>query len=396
MAKDKQFISERGRAKYFHGRVEQLDLLKSLLNETVQREEGSSLLFQGPPGVGKTALIEKCCEIARKKDWRVIELDNQCLHDPKDFFRRITQKKSLQDLKKEYGVDLSIIKFGMTPEKTEETNYLNESIVRAKSTLLYLDEAQTLGQIKTQEKRESIINFLRTYHNFQSSKGFILLFGGLSRTRETLESFGISRFSSTSAHYLEALDKEIEYKILKDWLTQEFQTPSNPEKWIDAITQRTEGWPRHLQSYVNAVNEYLDIGTSLKDHTLKKVLDFGDHLKILYYKDRCKGIPNKEKYLINMAIQSLPPHFEGEDFVSLLCENVPEEKADFLYERSLSKGIIHLDDNDVCSIPIPSLRTYLKTHHNSPRLSPENYEAPSRDIEKEPIQDKYISPKTLN
>ncbi|MCY3998274.1 MAG: hypothetical protein OXC92_05260 [Flavobacteriaceae bacterium] len=49
---------ERGPAKYFHGRCEELTSFQHLLRETVQDQIGSNLLIQGPLGVGKSALID--------------------------------------------------------------------------------------------------------------------------------------------------------------------------------------------------------------------------------------------------------------------------------------------------------------------------------------------------
>ncbi len=371
MGKKQSYLIERGGAKYFHGREKQLKNFEDLLVETIHKETGSSFLIQGPPGVGKTALIQECCQVAKGKHWQVIELTTRSLHDPEDFFERITKDKSKKEMKAFLNINLSLIQFGMTSKKTGPSHVLNEKLIQSKPTLLYLDEAQTLINLLDGDKKNDVSDFLNIYHNLKSKHGFVFLFAGLSRTRETLESFGLSRFSSGCVCYLEGLDPKAERQVLEDWLLMEFQTPSDPKGWIDTIMQRTEGWPRHLQSYVNAMNEYLNIGDSLNDTLLQKVLDFGDYLKNQYYIQRCQGIPNDEKYFINKVIQSLPEHFNGKDFVSLLSKKVPEERAVFLYEKCLSKGIIHLNDRDVCSIPVPSLKTHLNTYHDTPNPSHE-------------------------
>ncbi|MCY3997753.1 MAG: ATP-binding protein [Flavobacteriaceae bacterium] len=50
----------RGKAEYFHGREKEQAFFKNALKKTRSRGVGTSFLVQGSPGVGKTALLEKC------------------------------------------------------------------------------------------------------------------------------------------------------------------------------------------------------------------------------------------------------------------------------------------------------------------------------------------------
>ncbi|MCY4268015.1 MAG: ATP-binding protein [Flavobacteriaceae bacterium] len=350
---------ERGPAKYFHGRHQELKAFKGLLHETSQKGIGSSLLIQGPPGVGKTALIEEHKKEASLQGWQVVDLTIPSLYDPKELFRRLTKNQKAHDVQTTFGVDLKIFKVGFVPKHIEETPYLNEAIIRSQPTCLVLDEAQTLDLIVSEKDRDKVADFFRTYHNVLSEKGFVFLFGGLSTTKDVLRQFGISRFNTNCIHYLEPIERDAERSIIDDWLTKEIKTPSDTTSWIDQITQRTDRWPRHIQSYSNAICDFLEPKESLTHHTLKQVLAYGDDLKLQYYEQRCDGISYQNRQLITSAMESLPPCFDQEDFISCLSKRLSKEDARMLYETILSKGIIHIDQRGISSVPIPSFRSFL-------------------------------------
>ena len=66
-------MKDRGKAKYFHGRKAELEIFNDLMAEAEIQKSGTSLLFQGAPGVGKTALLERCQEVAKQRKWIIAE-----------------------------------------------------------------------------------------------------------------------------------------------------------------------------------------------------------------------------------------------------------------------------------------------------------------------------------
>ncbi len=350
---------ERGPAKYFHGRHQEINDFQHLMLQTVHRGIGSSVLLQGPPGVGKSALIHEYRKIAQNNHWHVIRLTNRSLYDAQELFRRITQNKNAQDIQTTYGIDLKLFKVALESQTSKETDYLNEAMIQSKPTVLYLDEAQTLGGFLSDEKRERISDFFNTYHNVESKHGFILLLGGLSMTKEILRIFGISRFNTGCVRYLQRLEPDAEQSIIHDWLTKEIKTPSDTTTWIQEIIKRTDRWPRHIQSYCNALCEFLEIGETLTNQRLKQVLKHGDDLKHTYYQQRCDGFHRKTRAFIASTVKQLPEQFDMEELIALFSKTLSSEKANDLYQTVLSKGIVHMDQQGICSVPIPSLRSFL-------------------------------------
>ncbi len=350
---------ERGPAKYFHGRKAELRTFDQLLNETKQYQIGSSVLIQGPPGVGKTALIEEHEKQARKKNWQVFKLSNECLSDPKELFTKLTKKAKPKEFEKTFGFDLHIFKGNLTKKSIPETNAINESIILSKPTMLWLDEVQTLEDFLEHVDKPKITSFLNTYHNLKSKKGFIFLLGGLGHSQEILRQLGISRFNTGCIHYLQPLEPQAERQILHDWLTRELKTPSGVTRWIDQITQQTDQWPRHIKSYCNAIFHFLDIGESLTDRKLKQVMNYGHEFKQTYYQQRCHGLEYENRQLVASTLNRLPDWFSKRNIVDLFSKSLFEKASEVLYQKILSKGIIHLDEQGKLSVPIPSLRTFL-------------------------------------
>ncbi len=350
---------ERGPAKYFHGREKELKIFNQLLDTMVDSPIGSSFLIQGPPGVGKSALLEEYTQQARKKQWEVIELSNECLSDSKELFAKLTKKSKPKEFKKSFGLDLKVFKMNLEKIPITETNALNEALIGSKPTLLWLDETQTLNAFLDHTDKTKITSFLTRYHNLKTKKGFILLLGGLSTTKEILRTFGISRFNTGCVRYLQRLEPDAEQSIIHDWLTKEIKTPSDTTTWIQEIIKRTDRWPRHIQSYCNALCEFLEVGETLTNQRLKQVLKHGDDLKHTYYQQRCDGFHRKTRAFIASTVKQLPEQFDMEELIALFSKTLSSEKASDLYQTVLSKGIVHMDQQGICSVPIPSLRSFL-------------------------------------
>ena len=75
-------LRDRGAAKYFHGREKILLEFQKLLADSGKPKGGTTFLVQGPPGVGKTALLAKCWDEAEERGWNVRNLPLPALWNP--------------------------------------------------------------------------------------------------------------------------------------------------------------------------------------------------------------------------------------------------------------------------------------------------------------------------
>ena len=62
-----EIADDRGETKYFHGREKEVGGFLKKLSESKDRKTGPIFLVQGPPGVGKTALLGECRKRAEQE-----------------------------------------------------------------------------------------------------------------------------------------------------------------------------------------------------------------------------------------------------------------------------------------------------------------------------------------
>jgi len=89
-------VSDRGFAKYFHGREEIIKDFNNVLGDFATSNKGTTFLIQGAPGVGKTALLFKFREIAKKKGWKVVNIKANALWNRESLNKYIGVEKPIQ------------------------------------------------------------------------------------------------------------------------------------------------------------------------------------------------------------------------------------------------------------------------------------------------------------
>ena len=240
-----QGFRDRGAAKHFHGRKTILSEFQKALAESMESKGGTIFLIQGPPGVGKTALLAKCWEEAEERGWGVAEIDPEDLWNPDELRKTLGLPPQERKVGKTTGWGLDKIFNFFRKTETEINSPLDTpaDILKLKTApvLLVLDEAQHLGEDGgvPEEHRKSVRTLLDQIHNSKLGRPVILLAGGLGMTFQALKALGISRMAEDCKFDMEPLEKEEERLIIRDWLEKAGGATGDVTHWIDTITTET-------------------------------------------------------------------------------------------------------------------------------------------------------------
>ena len=381
-----QGLDDRGATPYFYGRKPILKRFEDLLAKSGETSGGTTFIVQGPPGIGKTALLAECWEKAAEAGWHVAEIDPEDLWDADKLQETLglpPEKRTVSHTVEGGGtLDLTLVKGGANRRKTSVVDLPKATplglIKKAGGPLLLiLDEAQHLGEDggPPEEHRKSVRTLLKKIHNGGVGKSVILLAGGLGMTFESFAALGISRPLLGSRFNMEPLEREEERAVVEDWLTKEGEAQGDPTAWIDAITQETYGWAQHIISYTEPAVSYLKKhGNKMTDMGLASVMEEGRANRMEYYKHRLSLFTAKEcrSFARILVASSGEGGIEQEVAVDQLDKEYGAGKGAELFFRAIRRGVFHIEETTkLYSAPIPSLREYIIRNFPPKEQSPD-------------------------
>ncbi len=374
------YIADRGPAKYFHGRVQILGNFDKLIKDSMEPRTGSTFLIQGAPGAGKTALLDVFSKRAEEKKWKVAKISIEDLYTPAAMAQSLGKSYTM-DHEQAAKAGVKFIEGGYVRSVAGHATpkEILRNLAPKEGLILVLDEAQYLINLKkTPTEQTRARDTLDAIHNGDIGRPVILLGAGLGQTEEAFRSLGISRFKGGCFVELGALGKEAEGRVLRDWLIKEGRAKGDPAPWIDAIAQKTHGWPQHITAYGDAAAKQIqhDRG-EMTSMGLDIVYRVGGVRRETYYKQRAKGISGKGRAILAKLIQNIVAGkgLYEEDIEDFLAKeyNDPDKGKD-LFKKAVERGVLHSQD-EVYSIPIPSMQTWLISNYamervNLPPISP--------------------------
>ena len=371
------FVDDRGPAEYFHGRKRILGNFNKLIQQSIKTQGGSTFLIQGAPGAGKTALLHECEKMVKVQDWEVAKIKAPALWDPHKLLDALGRGERYKGTERSTQIGFRNLIHRTWKSTRPQSSVENELKAVKKPLLLVLDEAQRLASTKNRPREElgNAGDLLEAIHNGELNKPVILLAAGLGPTKATFGELGISRFKGGCFVELGALGKKAERAVIHDWLTKNGGAKGDPTPWIDAITQKTHGWPQHITIYGEAAAKQIkkDQG-HMTPSGLETVSRVGMERREEYYKQRAITISRKERCSLARLIKNVSPgnELDREDIVIALSQEYDPDEAKNLFNKAVERGILHSQDG-IYTIPIPSLRNWLVSEY-----APEKNTSPAR------------------
>ena len=371
-------IEDRGEAKYFHGRKGILADFKERLEFAEQDpKKGTTFLIQAAPGAGKSALLHECARLAAIEGFAVAEVDPHKLLDPEVLHesidtswmrwrRWLTQGSA--------SIDVGLFKAGVVVGGAAKTPL--GVIEKGKGGLvLLLDEAQLMNDLAVGTGIPFIgaKALLTAIHNGRTGRPVMLLTAGLSATKRAFKDLGVSRFKDNCYVELGPLKEEAEREVIKDWLKKEGRAKGDPALWIDAIMQKTHGWPQHVAAYAESAAIHLRAtGRQMTPEKLKEVLEVGEMKRIKFYKSRAEGLDEDHRMAIARAFVSVREDQtqSRKAIIESLVKAVGMQEADTVFRRALHNGVLDNRDGRY-AIPIPSMRRWFIANYYIKRDPPD-------------------------
>lgn len=392
--------TDRASPVHFAGRGTELDLVLSRAIRAQPGTAGGTIVLQGAPGAGKTALLNEIGARFEAQDTRnrAIFLASPWTHagegavlerlahaafdvDPEAFDRVETRSETAT-------AGASVARAGRTrsvatspPDLADwirfENRYANRADEAAR-TLVLADESQTF-----EDDAGALLKALHTQNRFP----FLLVCGGLSDTLERLASLGLSRLDSDSVLRLgtmstvearEAAFESLLWTLAGGSAPPIRHTAAEVERWADEVAQASMGWPQHLASYLKGVWHALAESTSLEisQDNLRAAIRHGESLCDRYYGSRLTIAATDPRIVLAVygaleetAANTYERAFEAvESTVAALPraaqaahhQTHPEGTAACL-QRLLKSGLIETPPNGLGLSPtIPSMAGYLR------------------------------------
>ncbi len=360
-------VDDRGPARYFHGRTQILHNFNHLLERAVTIEGRTTVLIQGAPGAGKTALLEEMALDAMEKRWDVFNINLGDLYKPVHMAQTLGQPYVARK-QKATKVDANVLSREHIKEVAGDSSVSQvlERMNPKRGVLLILDEAQRIGAFTETPNKTDVMETLDNLHNGKLPHPVILLAAGLGMSKASFGDLGVSRFKGGCFVELGALGKESERAVIHDWLVIEGGAVGDPDPWIDAIALQTHGWPQHISAYGDAAAKQIqNDGSHMTATGLEIVYKLGKERREAYYEQRAEEITRKERCSMARLIDSIPIDdvLDWEDIEPSLSKEYGPEKVQNLFYRALEKGVLH-KQKGIYTIPIPSMRDWLVSNYS--------------------------------
>lgn len=400
---------DRGATPFFSGRLQEIEDIELSIEGVMERHRNGrqlpasdeTWLFQGPPGVGKSALLARLVERWNSKENETppvsLLIPAELIYNQAHLVAEIAEAVAIANNDAETadklrqivsvgpaafsGIGGKFFKAGaQSSGKNPITTNPRELTWKTLTTLfplkiwkrpvvLMLDEVQSL---RNQEASSELLNLHQGIHGLP----IVPIFAGLLDSYDVLRKHDISRMSHRRRITLGALEQSEAEDAVKKMLDTFRVEGSNQSAWTERIAKECSGWPQHLQTGLQALAKIL-VGNEGKLGPIEG--EFANAVSALsatyrneYYEDRldddlagCIGL------LCFVLDSARPPGkslMELKRNIAARADNngasehqLPDGfNAAMLLDRMIKRGFLQLSKTGrryIC--PIPSLTDYV-------------------------------------
>ncbi len=393
--------SEVGREPFFRGRDEEFNVFRKAAGSLHDgRVGGGTMVFQGAPGAGKSALMEECMEAVRRHStpeapWVAVAMDPSSLESPIDVIEALVEAANTESERlRKMASGTSVTKvlddlldrgrklyrelsergggaFGLSVGGRRDESVTAGRAFRKAAQLLgkyhivvCVDEAQNTpvtGHTK---------GVMGCLHRDPQGIPLVAAFFGLSDTENVLRDCGLSRFARGRVVTLDLLPHDDAACAI--WSVFEAYgftgTQEDREVWVNRLAELSQGWPQHINSVAVAACDIIRAnGGRIDSRHLDEAMTAAEEYKREYYAGRlAAGTQDPGLYKqVALAAESSPEGILSRPVLRNLMlsalENSQGNFDDFL-ANALHVGLLaqtkHLPYH--YQIPIPSFGDYLR------------------------------------
>ena len=225
---------------------------------------------------------------------------------------------------------------------------------------------------EVQQAHEGILPVLNKLHQGRHGLPLVPVLAGLGSSQGHLGRIGLTRLSNGATHDIGCLAPEEAYEAVERMLdAYGVDREENDNEWSEWLAARSDGWPQHLHNGMTALaGELAAVGGRLADVDGEAVAALEEQRRARTYMARLSPELRRSVRLVGAVMKNLPQ--EGADESTLACTigqlakdepgwRLPPDMNDEAFlDVLIHQGVLHHDrESDLFRCPIPSFQTFL-------------------------------------
>ena len=218
--------------------------------------------------------------------------------------------------------------------------------------VLMIDEAQQ----KLNDARDANVRtFAMPFHMGETALKVLPIYAGLGNTPDELARVGVSRLRKGTRHLMRRLSDEYIAGMATEALhAMTGQDDETVQVWSEAIMDKTQGWPMHLNHILGAVAQRAHATWWLDDHEFGKALQDAGRERSQYYGDRLKACRMLKPEMFTAWAGMLKDGRPVTEWDVAEALELSKQDAEALVTQAVKAGLIE-PERSMYIAPIPSM-----------------------------------------